>query len=536
MKRKGIKRLVLGIVAVISVVMLAVLPMIAKRNGTAYGPRMTILRGVADSGDIVTGIHGGGVLMVQTPEKITVPASVKLTKFLVENGETVCAGDPIAQVDSVTIMAAIADTQQNLDQLTQQIQTIPKDSGTVKLKAPTGGIIKAIYARKGQSVQDVILGHGSLAVLSLGGRMTVKVDTELVIPAGSAVSVRFENGTAVDATVESCLEGCLQVSFEDKGYDLGTSVWLQSAEGDFLGSGKLEIRDPLILLVSDGIIDRVAVSEGQWVDTDDVILELKEAGASSQYRHLLSVRQEQETLLHNLIALHCSGVVTAPCEGVINGADENCIALLNPEQENGEIVPDSLKKEYLSSLAKENNIQNTDILIASVTPQQWMTVSITVDEQDVLCLRPGMEATVRVPAIPDQTLTAIISEIGAEGRNHGGSSKYSVKLTLPYEMGMLAGMNVTVNIPVEHAENVNRIPVAAVVDLGTKTVVYRGYDSKKEMLIDPVEVSLGRSDGVFVELLSGLAPGDVYYYGYYDTLPLTDEPDFGILPFGRFAE
>ena len=101
---------------------------------------------------------------------------------------------------------------------------------------------------------------------------------------------------------------------------------------------------------------------------------------------------------------------------------------------------------------------------------------------------------------------------------------------------MLAGMNVTVNIPVEHAENVNRIPVAAVVDLGTKTVVYRGYDSKKEMLIDPVEVSLGRSDGVFVELLSGLAPGDVYYYGYYDTLPLTDEPDFGILPFGRFSE
>ena len=199
MKRKGIKRLVLGIVAVISVVMLAVLPMIAKRNGTAYGPRMTILRGVADSGDIVTGIHGGGVLMVQTPEKITVPTSVKLTKFLVENGETVCAGDPIAQVDSVTIMAAIADTQHNLDQLTQQIQTIPKDSGTVKLKAPTGGIIKAIYARKGQSVQDVILGHGSLAVLSLGGRMTVKVDTELVIPAGSAVSVRFENGTAVDA-------------------------------------------------------------------------------------------------------------------------------------------------------------------------------------------------------------------------------------------------------------------------------------------------------------------------------------------------
>jgi multidrug efflux pump subunit AcrA (membrane-fusion protein) len=106
-----------------------------------------------------------------------------------------------------------------------------------------------------------------------------------------------------------------------------------------------------------------------------------------------------------------------------------------------------------------------------------------------------------------------------------------VKLKMLHKEKMLPGMNVTVAIPVETAVNVNRIPVAAVVDLGTKTVVYRGYDGDKETLTDPVEVVLGRSDGIYVEVLSGLVVGDSFYYAYYDTLELTDEPDFGVLPF-----
>jgi hypothetical protein len=73
--------------------------------------------------------------------------------------------------------------------------------------------------------------------------------------------------------------------------------------------------------------------------------------------------------------------------------------------------------------------------------------------------------------------------------------------------------------------------VAAVVNLGSKTVVYRGYDGDKETFTDPVEVVLGRSDGIYVEVISGLDAGEVFYYGYYDTLELSDEPDFGVLPF-----
>ncbi len=536
LKRKRIKRIILAVLLVVMVVTLAALPVIAKQNAVAEGPQKSILQDFVDTGDITTGIRGGGMLMEQTPERITVPASVKLTGFLVNNGDLVSTGDAIAQVDPVTVMAAIADTQQKLDLLAQKIQTFPTENSVTKLKSQAGGIVKAVYAQKGQSVKDVILEHGCLALLSLGGRMAVKVETETLILAGTGVTVIFEDGNMVPAVVDSCIAGEVTVSFEDENYEIGTGVQIQTQEGEILGSGMIEIRDSLRLMASDGIISRVAVSSGQWVDANAVLLELTDTGKSAEYGSLLAARQEQEALLQNLITLHYTGVVTAPYDGVISGLDENCPALLYAQVESEENLSDSLDPSLLSQLTQGENAQNTDVFIGAVIPQQWASVTITVDEQDVLRLKPGMEAVVRIPALSGETMTATVTEISADGKNQGGSSKFSVKLTLPHMEMMLPGMNVTVAIPVETAVHVNRIPVAAVVDLGTKTVVYRGYDADQESLTDPVEVILGRSDGIYVEVLSGLGAGDSFYYAYYDKLELTDEPDFGVLPFAGHGD
>lgn len=531
MKRKRIKRIILALLLVVFVVALAVLPVIARQNAAADGPKKSILQDFVNAGDITTGIKGGGMLMEQRPERIMIPSVVKLTGFLVSNGDVVSAGDAIAQVDPVTVMAAIADSQQKLEMLARQIETFPTDNSVTKLKARAGAVVKAVYARKGQPVQGVILEHGCLALLSIGGRMAVTVETDTVILAGTAVTVIFEDGVTVSAAVDSCIAGELTVSFEDKNYEIGTSVQIQTGEGELLGSGTLEIRDPLRLMASDGVVKSVAVSSGQWVDANTVLLELTDAGESSEYGSLLAARQEQEKLLQDLIAMHYTGIVTAPCDGVISGIDKNCPALLDAQPEAEEILPDSLNPGLLSQFSQGENGQNTDVFVAAVAPQQWASVIITVDEQDVLRLKTGMEAVVKIPALSEETLTATVTDISPEGKNQGGSSKFSVKLTLPGKEKMLPGMNVTVVIPVETVVNVNRIPVAAVVDLGTKTVVYRGYDEKKETLTNPVEVILGRSDGIYVEVLSGLGAGDVFYYAYYDKLALTDEPDFGVLPF-----
>lgn len=528
LKQKRIKRITL-LAFLGAFVVLAMMPVIARDNTAAEGPQQSILCAVVTTGDIATGIQGGGVLMEEMAQRITVPHGVKLTGFLVSNGDAVHEGDAIAQVDSVTVTAVLADTQQKLDLLARQIQSFPGERETIKLNAQTDAIVKAVYARKGLSVQDVILEHGSLMLLSLGGRMAVKAETQNVFLPGTAVSVLLEDGAAVNGKVDSCLDGELTVIFEDKGYEIGTEATLQTADGLLIGSGTLEIRDPLRIMAADGIVDRVAVSEGQWVEAGDLLLELTDAGNSADYGSLLAARQETEDLLQQLITLHYTNVVTATCDGVISGIEDHCPALLNPKPQTEDAVTDHM--ELLNQLSQGETEENAGIYIASVTPQKTATVTITVDEQDVLRLHPGMDAVVKIPALSETGLTAAVTEISAEGKNQGGSSKFFVKLTLPHMEQMLSGMNVTAAIPLETAVRVNRIPVAAVVDQGTKTLVYRGYDADKKTLTDPVEVVLGRSDGIYVEVLSGLDAGDKCYYAYYDTLELTDEPDFGVIPF-----
>ena len=165
--------------------------------------------------------------------------------------------------------------------------------------------------------------------------------------------------------------------------------------------------------------------------------------------------------------------------------------------------------------------------IAAVTPQDTMTLEITVDELDIRRLEVGMTAQVKIGALGGGKYTATITAIGNTGESNGGSSKYTLELTLDRGADMLAGMNATAVIVLASAEDVLTIPAEALVEQGNETVVYTGYDEETGTLLDPVAVKTGCSDGENVEILEGLEPGRTCYYAYYDTLEISATPDFG---------
>ena len=165
--------------------------------------------------------------------------------------------------------------------------------------------------------------------------------------------------------------------------------------------------------------------------------------------------------------------------------------------------------------------------IAAVTPQSTMTLDITIDELDIRALQVGMEAQVRIDALGGEKYTATITEIGNTGTNNGGNSKYTVELTMDRAENMLSGMNATATIVLSTVNDVLTIPADALVENGNQTIVYTGYDEENEMLLNPVVVKVGNSNGETVEILEGLTSGQTYYYAYYDTLEVSFTPDFG---------
>ena len=196
--KKMDRKRIIAIVCVVAVVgMLAAMPLIAGQNSETDGPKASILSDTVTSGSIDTALIGGGTLAEDDAVTVSVPSAVKLKEFLVSNGDVVTEGTAIATVDRVTVMTAISQVQETLEYLSEQIEEASDVDSTKSVTALAGGIVKILYAEKGDSVQSVMLEHGALAVLSLDGLMAVDLETEAAPAVGTAVTVTLSGGTAV---------------------------------------------------------------------------------------------------------------------------------------------------------------------------------------------------------------------------------------------------------------------------------------------------------------------------------------------------
>ena len=152
--------------------------------------------------------------------------------------------------------------------------------------------------------------------------------------------------------------------------------------------------------------------------------------------------------------------------------------------------------------------------ILSITPDDSMTIHISVDELDILQYELGMSADVTVDALPDRSFTAHVAEIGAAGENSGGNSKYDVELRLDRAPDMLDGMNASVVVH-RGSRSALLIPAAAVHDRGSRSYAYTALDNKTGKPTGEVQVETGISDGESVEVVSGLSEGQTVFYEYY---------------------
>lgn len=164
------------------------------------------------------------------------------------------------------------------------------------------------------------------------------------------------------------------------------------------------------------------------------------------------------------------------------------------------------------------------LTVASVTSQEHMTVSITIDELDITKIYVGQAAIVSVDALGGEQFEAEITRISNSGENEGGNSKFTVELTLGKSGEMLPGMYSSAFINLYSTVDVPCIRVAALDKEGTDTIVYTSYDPEDGVLGDPVVITIGASDGENVQVVSGMDVGDVCYYEYYDTYVGSDSP------------
>ena len=275
----------------------------------------------AEKGSISKTIVGTGNLEADTPVNVTVPSGVVIDEVKVESGDHVSAGDVLATVDNASVLSAMRDVQEKIENLDGEINETKDETEAGELTASVDGRVKRIYVSQGSSIVDSMLENGAVMLLSIDGKMAVKLELTGAAAESDSVTVLLLDGSEKTGTIESIDGSTCVITFSDSGVGIGENVSVTDAEGTILGSGEAYIHQQLAVTATGGTVEEIKVSEDESVSAGTTLLTLTETTQSVKYLEALAEREAYAETLQKLIELSGSGSVKAEIDGTIQSVN-----------------------------------------------------------------------------------------------------------------------------------------------------------------------------------------------------------------------
>ena len=478
-KKRKKRKIIITVVSIVTALAVAAVigvsflqKQVREQFGSGSGE---VLSYEATIGSISTVVSGSGSLTDVDLDSITVPEGVQITEVKVKANQTITRGDILATVDMATVISAMADLQAQIEDLDEQISDAEDDAASTTITAGVTGRVKAVFGESGASVADVMYAHGALALISLDGYMAVDIQTD-VLAAGDSVTVRCSDDDGITGTVEAVVGGTATILVTDNGPAYDETVTVYTSEGTQLGEGNLYIHSPLRVTGYAGTIASVKTSANAKVSDTTKLFTLEDTSYSANYASLLRERAELEETLLELLAIQRDGAVLAAADGSVYSVDHS---------------------------------DSAATAVVTLSTDEKMSVTISVDESDILSLEPGQTVTVSVSSVSEDTFAGTLTEIN---RTSSSSGTYSAVIELEKAAGMLNGMTASVSVRIQGVDDAILIPIEALHKTSDGAYVYTSYNEEYQEYGGKVDVITGLENSTYVEIKSGLKAGDTVYY------------------------
>lgn len=298
--------------------------------------------------------------------------------------------------------------------------------------------------------------------------------------------------------------------------------------------GNLRARDQVNLQAQVmGIVEKLRVREGQWVDRGEVLLELDRRSYEANLV-LARSRFTQARLSHVRVeSLHARKLIAPEQYEASLAALEMTEAQLAQAQDqfdkttirapiSGTVVQVNIKEGEAVMIGTMNNPGTVMMVIADMSVMQAL---VEVDETDVVEMAVGHPADVEVDALPDRRFPGRVTRLGympvqnlLTAASQQGTD-FEVEVTLDSSAPSLRpGMSVHAEVLTAELDSVLVIPIQAVGRRETK-----GHDGETVFLVKDgravlTPVRTGRSSATEIEIIEGLSPGDEVISGPYRVL------------------
>ena len=172
----------------------------------------------------------------------------------------------------------------------------------------------------------------------------------------------------------------------------------------------------------------------------------------------------------------------------------------------GETVKADIAGEVTSLFVREGDVLATGAKTVEIIDMDSLEVQLSVDEYDVAAMTQGKAVEVTVLAT-GHVVSGTVSGLNKNGTASGDLSYYTATVALDAAQGVLPGMQASAKVLRSHAQNAVLLRMEAIqFDEYNKPYVLKRTAQGEEPVHTPITV--GASDGVSCEILSGVAAGD----------------------------
>lgn len=306
-------------------------------------------------------------------------------------------------------------------------------------------------------------------------------------------------------------------------------------------TGKIEPRNEVNVKPQiSGIITEILKEAGQKVEAGEVIAKVKvipdmsSLSAAQARVRLAGINERQaRTDFEREKALFDKGLVSADEYDKITQALRQAREESAAAQDNLEVVRDGVSKTNASAsstLIRSTvtglildipvkvgnsvilaNTFNDGTTIATVANMNDLIFRGNIDETEVGRLTTGMTMKITIGALQDLKFDARLEYISPKATDQNGANQFEIKaaVNLPTSSEQIrSGYSANAEIVLAEARGVLSVPESAIEFSGNDTFVYVVKGSGKEKTYERRKVTTGLSDGINIEIRSGLKKGE----------------------------
>lgn len=299
----------------------------------------------------------------------------------------------------------------------------------------------------------------------------------------------FENKSALFRTADQTYKEILSRSQTEKEEQLKHQLTINKETLKNLNEDLLKLKNPSELDINKKEF-YVKQLEADTKDKQEILDDMNMGGKTETVNLKEAQLKNTQALLKNAQNILSGAILKAPFDGIITDI----------KFEEGDTVTASNK---IINIANPNDVEFTG----------------DVDEVDVLYLKQNLKAIILTDALKDVELDGEVFNVASASTASGGVRSFQVKISvkIPGNIKLKDGLSATARVITKAKYGINLIPIQS---------LYGTFDNPTVKIIKDGEIieqiiTIGDSDAIWVEVLSGVKPNDMIVMEVPD-IPTTD--------------